>query len=144
MVRGVLGVVVGLVLWAVGFYVLAIALAQLWPDYAIHGRQWTQQGVYAFTPPMACCNLVFWVLAEIGAGWAAGKIAKRREAVWVLAGLLGIYFAVLHFLILWTRFPWWYNLGVVIPAVPAVLLGGKLANALRTQGRWTAFACGRG
>jgi hypothetical protein len=135
MVRGVLGVVVGLVLWAVGFYVLAIALAQLWPDYAIHGRQWTQQGVYAFTPPMACCNLVFWVLAEIGAGWAAGKIAKRREAVWVFAGLLGIYFAVLHFLILWTRFPWWYNLGVVIPAVPAVLLGGKLANALRTQGR---------
>ena len=135
MVRGVLGVVVGLVLWAVGFYVLAIALAQLWPDYAIHGRQWTQQGVYALTPPMACCNLVFWVLAEIGAGWAAGKIAKRREAVWVLAGLLGIYFAVLHFLILWTRFPWWYNLGVVIPAVPAVLLGGKLANALRTQGR---------
>jgi hypothetical protein len=131
MVRGVLGVVVGVVLWAVGFYVLAIVLAQLWPDYAIDGRQWTQQGVYTFTPPMACCNLVFWVLAEIGAGWAAGKIAKRREAVWVLAGLLGIYFAVLHFVILWTRFPWWYNLGVVIPAVPAVLLGGKLANALR-------------
>jgi hypothetical protein len=135
MVRGVLGVVVGVLLWAVGFYVLAIVLAQLWPDYAIHGRQWTQQGVYAFTPAMACCNLVFWVLAEIGAGWVAGKIAKRRAAVWVLAALLGIYFAILHFVILWTRFPWWYNLGVVIPAVPAVLLGGKLANALRAQGR---------
>jgi hypothetical protein len=135
MVRGVLGVVVGVVLWAVGFYVLAIVLAQLWPDYAIDGRQWTQQGVYTFTTPMACCNLVFWVLAEIAAGWVAGKIAKRREAVWVLAALLGIYFAALHFLILWTRFPWWYNLGVVIPAVPAVLLGGKLAKTLRTQGR---------
>jgi hypothetical protein len=55
--------------------------------------------------------------------------------VWVLAALLGIYFAVLHFVVLWTRFPWWYNFGVVIPAVPAVLLGGRLANALRTQGR---------
>jgi hypothetical protein len=135
MVRGVLGVVVGLVLWAVGFYVLAIVLAQLWPDYAIHARQWMQQGVYTFTTPMACCNLVLWVLAEIAGGWVAGKIAKRREAVWVLAALLGIYFAVLHFVILWSRFPWWYNLGVVIPAVPAVLLGGKLANALRAQGR---------
>ena len=131
MVRGVLGVVVGVVLWAVGFYVLAIVLAQLWPDYAIHGREWMRQGVFTFTPPMACCNLVFWVLAEILAGWAAGKIAKRRAAVWVLAGLLGIYLAVLHLVVYWTRFPWWYNLGVVIPAVPAVLLGGKLAKSLR-------------
>jgi len=131
MVRGVLGVVVGVVLWAVGFYVLAIVLAQLWPDYAIHGREWMRQGVFTFTPPMACCNLVFWVLAEIGAGWVTGKIAKRRAAVWVLAGLLGIYLAVLHLVVYWTRFPWWYNLGVVIPAVPAVLLGGKLAKSLR-------------
>ena len=80
---------------------------------------------------MACCNLVFWVLAEIGAGWVTGKIAKRRAAVWVLAGLLGIYLAVLHLVVYWTRFPWWYNLGVFIPAVPAVLLGGKLAKSLR-------------
>jgi hypothetical protein len=135
MVRSVLGVVVGLILWAVGFYVLAIVLAQLWPDYAIHARQWMRQGVYSFTPSMACCNLVFWVLAEIGAGWAAGKITKRREAVWVLAALLGVYLAALHLVIFWTRFPWWYNLGVLIPAVPAVLLGGKLANSLRATGR---------
>jgi len=133
MVRSVLGVVVGIVLWAVGFYVLAIVLAQLWPDYAIHGRQWMKEGVFAFTPPMACCNLAFWVLAEIGAGWAAGKIVRRREAVWVLAGLLGIYLAALHLLFYWTRFPWWYNLGVVVSAVPAVLFGGKLGNSLRAR-----------
>jgi hypothetical protein len=131
MVRSVLGVVAGAVLWMVGFFVLALVLAQLWPDYAIHGRQWTRQGVSTFTPLMACCNLVLWMLAEIGAGWAAGKIAKRRGAVWVLAGLVGIYLAGLHLVLYWPRFPWWYNLGVVIPAVPAVFLGGKLANALR-------------
>ena len=131
MVRSVLGVLVGAVVWMVGFLVLALLLAQLWPDYAIHGRQWTRQAVFTFTPLMACCNLVFWVLAEIGAGWAAGKIAKRRQAVWVLAGLVGIYLAGLHFVLYWPSFPWWYNLGVVIPAVPAVLLGGNLANSLR-------------
>ena len=135
MMRGVLGVVVGAVVWMVGFLALAMVLAQLWPDYAIHGRQWTRQGVFTFTPPMACCNLVFWVLAESGAGWVAGKIATRREAVWVLAGLVGIYLAVLHLILYWPRFPWWYNLGVVIPAVPAVILGGKLANSLRAAGR---------
>jgi hypothetical protein len=60
----------------VGFFALALVLAKLWPDYAIHGRQWTRQGVFTFTPMMACCNLVFWVLAEVGAGWVAGKVAK--------------------------------------------------------------------
>jgi hypothetical protein len=133
MVRSVLGVVVGAVVWMVGFFVLALVLAQLWPDYAIHGRQWTRQGVFTFTPLMACCNLVFWVLAEMGAGWADGKIAKRREAVWVLAGVVGIYLAGLHLVLYWPLFPWWYNLGVVIPAVPAVILGGKLANSLRAS-----------
>jgi hypothetical protein len=37
----------------------------------------------------------------------------------------------LHLVLFWSRFPWWYNLGVVIPVVPAVLFGGKLAIALR-------------
>lgn len=127
MVRGVLGVLAGIVFWGVGFFVLAMLLAQVWPDYAVHGRQWTKENVFTFTPLMACCNLVFWVLAEFGAGWVSGKIAKRREAVWALAGLLGIYLAALHLIQYWPRFPWWYNLGVVIPAVPAVLFGGKLA-----------------
>jgi len=131
MVRSILGVVGGAVLWMVGFYVLAIALAQLWPDYAIHGREWLREGVFSFTPTMACCNLALWVLAEMGAGWAAAKISRRREAVWVLAGLLGIYLAAVHLVFYWPRFPWWYNLGVVIPAVPAVLAGARLAGPSR-------------
>jgi hypothetical protein len=128
MMRSVVGVVVGLGLWMIAFYVLAIGLAQLWPDYAIHGRQWFREGVFTFTPLMACGNLALWALAEIGAGWVAATISKRREAVWVLAGLLGFYLAAMHLILYWPRFPWWYNLGVVIPAVPAVRLGAALAN----------------
>jgi len=134
MVRSILGVVAGVVVWMMGFWVLATLVAQLWPDYAIHGRQWMKEGVFTFTPPMACCNLVLWVLAEIGAGWVAGKSAKHREAVWVLAGLVGLWLAAEHFVLHWARFPWWYNLGVVIPAVPAVLLGARLAKPLRSAG----------
>jgi hypothetical protein len=128
MVRSVLGVVIGAVVWMMGFLVLALILAQLWPDYGIHGREWTRQGVFTFTPLMACCNLVFWVVAEIGAGWTTAKIAKHRRALWVLAALVGLYLAGLHLALKWPLFPWWYNLGVVIPAVPAVLLGGRLAS----------------
>lgn len=131
MLRSILGVVVGVIVWMVAFYALAMGLAELWPDYAIHGRQWVRLGVFDFTPPMACCNLAFWALAEMGAGWATAKISSRRGAVWVLAGLLGIYLVALHLVLFWPRFPWWYNLGVVIPVIPAVLLGARLAGPRR-------------
>jgi hypothetical protein len=36
MVRSIVGVVSGAVVWMVGFFVFALVLAQLWPDYAIH------------------------------------------------------------------------------------------------------------
>jgi hypothetical protein len=128
MMRSVLGVVIGVIVWAVGFLVLAEALALLWPDYAIHGRRWMKEGVFTFTVAMACCNLALWVLAEIGAGWVAARIAQRRGAVWVLSGLVGIYLAAVHLALNWPRFPWWYNLGVVLPAVPAVLAGAAIAR----------------
>ena len=130
--RPALGVVIGALAWMLAFYALATGLAQLWPDYALHARQWVRAGAFTFTPPMACCNLVFWVLAEIGAGWVAAKISGPRAAVWVLAGLVGLYLAAVHLLLYWPRFPWWYNLGVVIPAVPAVLLGAKLRASDRS------------
>ena len=128
MVRAVLGVLIGAIAWTAAFYVLAILLSLLWPDYASHGRVFINEGVFTFTSPMACFNLLFWVLAEIGAGWVAMKISKRSGTVWVLAGLLGVYLAAMHLVFYWPRFPWWYNLGVVIPAVPAVLLGSRLAR----------------
>lgn len=127
-VRVVLGVVTGAVVWMVGFYALTTLLVHLWPDYALHARQWLRESAFTFTPAMACCNLLLWALAEIGAGWAAMRVAKRPHAAWILAGLVGTYLAAVHLILYWPRFPWWYNLGVVIPAAPAVLLGARLAN----------------
>jgi hypothetical protein len=132
--RGVPGILAGAIVWIAGFYVLANLLAVSWPDYALRGRAFFSEGVFTFTPTMACFNLLFWVLAEIGAGWVSLKIAKRREAVGVLAGLLGVYLAAVHIVMGWSRFPWWYNLGVVLPAVPAVLLGARLAGSPRPAG----------
>ncbi len=87
MVRSGLGILVGAIVWMAAFYALTILMAASWPDYGIHGSEYINEGRFTFTPLMACFNLLCWVLAEIGAGWVAMKIAKRREAVWVLAGL---------------------------------------------------------
>ena len=127
--RNVLSVFVGAIVWMACFLALASLLAALWPAYQVHGRAWTQDGVFTFTSLMACFNLLFWVIAAVVAGWVATKIAARREAVWVLAGMVAGYLIVLHVVLYWPTFPWWYNLGVVIPCVPSILIGAKLAGA---------------
>jgi hypothetical protein len=133
MVRSVIGVVVGAIVWMVVFLCVTVSLAQLWPEYAAHGRVWFQQHVYEFTTGMSAVNASFWVLSEIVAGALAVLIAARREAGWVLAAVIGVYLAYEHLYVEWSNLPRWYNLAVAIPAVPAVLFGGKLVNRRASQ-----------
>ena len=130
MVRGVLGVLGGGVVWMAAFSILARVLFLAWPAYAAPAQVWMDTGVYEFGALMSGFNALFWLLAEIAAGWIAVVIAKRREAAWVLAALLMLYLSFLHLYYYWANFPWWYNLAVALPSGAAVLLGGKLA------GRW--------
>src|SRR5262245_37742969 len=122
MLRTIVGVVVGAVAWLAIFFLLVFALAVIWPDYRGPGQLWQDQGLFTFTTPMACCMLIFWAIGDVGAGWTVMRIARRRAALWVLAGAIFAYVFTLHIILYWTTFPWWYNLGVVIPAIPAVLL----------------------
>ncbi len=128
MVRSVIGVIVGAVAWMVVFLCVAFSVAEFWPDYAVHGRVWFQQHVYEFTTGMSVVNASFWVLAEIIAGRLAVLIAARRQAGWVLAAVIGLYLAYQHLYVEWSNLPWWYNLAVAIPAVPATLLGARFAS----------------
>ena len=128
MVRSVIGVIVGAVVWMVAFLCVTVSLAQFLPEYAAHGRVWFGQHVYEFTSGMSAVNASFWVLAEIVAGWLAVLIAARREAGWVLAAVIGLYLAYLHLYVEWSNLPWGYNLAVAIPGAPATLLGAWFAS----------------
>lgn len=134
MIRSVGAVAIGLVAWIAMFFALAFLLAAVWPDYGAHGRDWFGKQEFTFTSTMACLNLVLWALAEFTAGWVTMKISRRRGATWILAAILFIYLAVIHLLLEWSRFPWWYNLGVVIPCMPAILLGGRCAADFPSTG----------
>jgi hypothetical protein len=128
MIRQVLAIVVGLLVWMVGFATLAAGVIQVWASYGVHARQWMDQRVFTFPPAAASCNLILWILAAVAAGWATARIAGNRRTVWILAALMVLYLAALHLVLEWSLFPWWYNLGVVIPAVPAVYAGARLAG----------------
>ena len=138
MVRGVLGVLGGAVVWMVAFFTLARILFLVWPAYALPAQVWRDTGAYEFGALMSVCNALFWLMAEIAAGWTAVVIAKRREAAWVLAALLMLYLSFLHLYYVWNNFPWWYDLAVALPSGAAVLLGGKLAGRRLGHSRMSA------
>jgi hypothetical protein len=140
MVRGVLGIAVGAIAWMVAFFSIARLLLLVWPAYAVHAETWMSEQIYEFTAPESGFNVLFWLLAEIFAGWLTVVIAKRRETSWILAALIGLFMAFNHLYYEWESFPWWYNLAVAIPAAPAVLLGGHFAG--RFARRSPAVAAG--
>ncbi len=125
LVRAILAIFAGAILWMVGFFVLAQILVLLWPAYALQARIWSSTGAYTFTPPMSVFNASFWILAEFAAGSLTAVIARRRQAVWFLAVLVMGYLCFIHLYYAWHEFPWWYNLVVAFTSGPAVLLGGK-------------------
>jgi uncharacterized membrane protein YeaQ/YmgE (transglycosylase-associated protein family) len=127
-VRNGLGIVAGAVGWMFAFFTLAYALAFAWRDYALHGQAWFDAQRFEFTAAQGWLNVAFWLLAEIFAGWLAVAVARRREAGWVLATLIGAYMAYIHLYAAWDLIPAWYILAVAIPVVPAVLCGGWLAQ----------------
>jgi hypothetical protein len=133
MLRGILGVVVGGVAWWMAFFGIARLLYSFWPAYATTARAFMFTGVVGFTTPMYACNALFWVLAEIAAGWIAVVIARRRESAWVLAALLMTFLCFMHLYLEWDRFAGWYNVAVALPSGPAVLLGGWLARGFARE-----------
>jgi hypothetical protein len=125
--RAVLGVIGGAIVWMFGFFILAQVLVTLWPAYAIPARAWTQNADYTFSSLMSVLNACLWIIAEIAAGALAATIARGQRAVWVLAALVMAYLCFMHFYLVWSKIPWWYNVIVALSSGPAVLLGGRWA-----------------
>jgi hypothetical protein len=128
MPRRPIAVILGMIVCQAVFSGLALASMQLWPDYATHAYHYIDQRIFTFTSIMACMNLLFWVLAFIGAGWTTERIAHDSRTLWALIGLMQIYAVYVHILRSWYNFPWWYNLVVVFSVVPATSWGGRLAR----------------
>jgi hypothetical protein len=128
MVRGIVGFVVGIVVWMPVFFVLSGLGNLIWPEYGMHVDRWFDQNMFTFPPPMAAYNVACWAAAAMVAGSTAAAVGRRRQVAWLLAAAIGLYMCAMHLIVYWPTFPWWYNLGVALPAAPAVLLGGLLAR----------------
>ena len=120
MVKTILGIVAGILVW-VGLVVVGGAILRAtWPAYV------AIEDSIAYTLPMLFTRLGIGAIALLVAASIAAMIApKANLAALILGVVLVIFFVPVH-INLWNSFPLWYHLTFLFTLVPLSLLGGQI------------------
>lgn len=121
MVRSVVGVVAGLVVWVALATVAGVILRNAWPAYASVADAMT------FTLPMMIARLSIGAVATLAAGWVA-TVITRRFRLSLLPGVVLLLGFIPQHIMLWEKFPVSYHLTFLCSLLPLTLLGGRMAE----------------
>jgi hypothetical protein len=123
MVRTVLGVIAGVVVWLVVVTVIDRTMRAFWPDYAAVFAAMT------FTLPMMLARLAESTVALIVASLVTIRIAPAsRIAPGALAILMFAPFAWYHLTMIWEKFPVWYHAYFLASLIVVPVLIGNMAR----------------
>lgn len=127
--RTIVGIIAGLIAWAVIVTVLNWGLRLGLPGY----RQ--AEPTLVFTLSMKISRLVMAAVTSLATGAVIRAIApSSRLAPWVVGLLILAMFLPAH-IHLWHRFPIWYHLSFLLPLAPLLALGAWLVPASTPQPR---------
>lgn len=117
--RMLLGVIVGLIVWAVVVTACDIALRKLWIEYALVEKS------LAFTLPMMIARLSESAVSSVVSGFAAALVAKERIKSSLVAGVVILAMFLPAHIPIWHKFPVWYHL-TFFASLPLLSLAGGL------------------
>jgi hypothetical protein len=121
MARKVLGVVAGLVAWAIIATAAGFIMRLSWPAYASVASAMT------FTLPMLVARLLIGAVATTSTGFVTALVARSIIAR-LIAGLLLLVLFIPQHVMLWDKFPLWYHLTFLLSLVPLSYAGGHIAE----------------
>lgn len=127
--RTIVGIIAGLIAWAVIVTVLNWGLRLGLPGY----RQ--AEPTLVFTLSMKISRLVMAAVTSLATGAVIRAIAPAsRLAPWIVGLIILAMFLPAH-IHLWHRFPIWYHLSFLLPLAPLLALGAWLVPASTPQPR---------
>jgi len=131
MLRIILGVIAGFIVWSIVWVGMDALLSVLSPDWFGKNLADFQNAVERhesfMTPASVSIYLIFQsVICSLLAGFTAALIAKEnRKSTLALGALLlitGIFVEAMH----WNYLPVWYHVLFLLLLIPATVMGGKL------------------
>ena len=131
MLRIILGVIAGFIVWSIVWVGMDALLSAVSPDWFGKNLNEFQNAVERhedfMTPVSVSGYLIFQsILCSLLAGLTAATIAGRNQkttfALGVLLLITGIFIEAAY----WNYFPVWYHISFLLLLIPATMLGGRL------------------
>jgi uncharacterized membrane protein YeaQ/YmgE (transglycosylase-associated protein family) len=120
MLRIILGVAAGFIVWSVLWVGVDAILRLVWTSYDESVKTMT------FSSKMLIVPLVLSAIVSIVSGFVAALIAKENTKSPLILGILLLIVGVFVQMGVWEKIPLWYHLTFWILLVPMSVLGGKL------------------
>jgi len=120
MLRIVLGVIVGFIVWSILWVGIDAVLRAVWSGYDESVKAMT------FSSTMLIIPLVLSAFCSIVAGYVAVLIARENSKSPLILGILLLIFGIFMQISVWDKIPLWYNLAFWILLIPMTILGGRL------------------
>lgn len=131
MVRMILGILVGFIVWSilwVGSDQLLMVLSPRW--YGDHQTSFMRavEGATTFTPDttILLLHLVRAAVITLLAGYLAAMIAREISRAPLILGVLLLLFGIFVQAMAWNYLPMWYHLLFLLMLVPLSVAGGRL------------------
>ena len=133
MVRIILGVVVGFLVWAilwVGSDQVLINLFRSWYGAHQHSFETAMLNGTPFTPDntILMMHLVRSVIISIMAGFLAAFIANENRKAPMALGIVLLLFGLMVQIMAWNYLPVWYHTIFLLLLVPVTMIGGRLRS----------------
>ena len=122
MLRIILGVIIGFVVWSVLWVGVDAVLRTLWTSYDESVKAMT------FSSSTLIVPLVLSVVVSIVSGFVAALIARENSKSPLILGILLLIVGVFAQMGVWEKIPLWYHLTFWILLVPMTVLGGRLRS----------------
>lgn len=122
--RIILGVIAGLIVWTVVVTVCDITMRKLWIEYALVEKS------LVFTLPMKIMRLLESGVSSVVSGFVVALVAKERSKWPLVTGVLILAMFLPSHISIWHKFPVWYHL-TFFASLPVLSLAGGL---LRRRG----------
>jgi hypothetical protein len=133
MVRTILGVIAGFVVWTIVWVGSEATLAAWWGEYKTHSLEAEKALVNGTSldtgPVIALVNLIRSFVTSILAGYMAALVAGEYRRTTMALGIILLLVGVGVEYMFWNLAPAWYHILFVLFLLPMTILGGRLRRS---------------
>jgi predicted benzoate:H+ symporter BenE len=118
MVKRILGVIAGLLVFVAVATVAGVIMRLTWPAYS------RVASAMLFTLPMLITRLSIGAVATLAAGLVTAAVTRGSAGATLAIGVLLLLVFVPEHIVIWPKFPVWYHLTFLVSLIPLTYLGG--------------------